>query len=372
MILGFSCFLLFLAIFTVVPPPINLLWKISILVKEWGYFFAIFCALYTGVLYLNFGLNLDFYLVSTAGLLYIFPLFNYLFYTRILNKKLENSFLANKKQKLKINFLTLLKGSAIRKPICHMLDYSDSRHIKHSLHFYPPIKNYSPCVIVVHGGAWDSGDSTQLSTLNRWLVQEGYAVASLNYRLAPEHTFETQLADILSAKDYLKANADILHIDAKKLAYVGRSAGGQLVLMAAARQADENVKGIVSFYAPADLVWGYSKPGNPLILNSRKVLSAYIGDTAIAQPELYKAASANYQLDSKFPPTLQLHGRADVMVAYEHTRRMEQKLTEHQVPHFSADFPLATHGFDFAFNGPGSQLSNQLIKRFLNKVFNQN
>src|SRR5262249_29002178 len=39
------------------------------------------------------------------------------------------------------------------------------------------------CVVVVHGGSWESGDSSQLPALNKYLAARGYVVAALNYRL---------------------------------------------------------------------------------------------------------------------------------------------------------------------------------------------
>lgn len=36
-----------------------------------------------------------------------------------------------------------------------------------------------PVVVVIHGGSWQRGDSSQLSPLNRYLAARGYAVAAV-------------------------------------------------------------------------------------------------------------------------------------------------------------------------------------------------
>jgi acetyl esterase/lipase len=65
-----------------------------------------------------------------------------------------------------------------------------------------------------------------------------------------------------------------------------------------------------------------------------------------------------------------VNGEPDVLVAYEHTRRMNIKLTAEGVRHMVLNLPWATHGFDYAFNGPGSQLSIYTVERFLAAVTN--
>src|SRR6266508_441649 len=91
----------------------------------------------------------------------------------------------------------------------------------------------APGVLVIHGGSWQHGDSTQLAPLNRYLAARGYVVAALNYRLLPDHPFPAARDDVLDALAYLKANATALGLDADRLALLGRSAGGQLALLVA-------------------------------------------------------------------------------------------------------------------------------------------
>src|ERR1700684_638052 len=49
-----------------------------------------------------------------------------------------------------------------------------------------------PGVLVVHGGAWLSGDKSHMGRIAKALAERGYTVCSINYRLAPKHPFPAQ------------------------------------------------------------------------------------------------------------------------------------------------------------------------------------
>jgi len=97
--------------------------------------------------------------------------------------------------------------------------------------YWPGQSENAPLVVFVHGGGWSRGDmgSTIGSTmLSHWQAQ-GYAVASINYRLVPDATVEQQASDVAAALAYLKRNAGQLGFDADRIALSGHSAGAHLV-----------------------------------------------------------------------------------------------------------------------------------------------
>jgi acetyl esterase/lipase len=225
-----------------------------------------------------------------------------------------------------------------------------------------------PCVVVVHGGSWAGGDSKQLPELNSELAKDGYHVVSINYRLAPKHTFPAPIDDVKTALTYLRANADRLAIDTNNFVLLGRSAGGQIVMPAAYVFNDPSIKGVISFYGPADMVWGYANPTNPLVLNSRKVMGDYLGGTYRQVPHQYVNSSATEIATSSSPPTLLIHGENDPLVSHLHGVRLDKKLDPLGVKHYDLNLPWATHGFDWTLNGPGGQLSTWTVKAFINEV----
>lgn len=238
-----------------------------------------------------------------------------------------------------------------------------------SLDFYPAqIAGNKPCVIVIHGGSWAGGDSRQLPELNSYLAARGYNVAAINYRMAPKYQTPAPVQDVQAAIAYLKQQADVLHIDPTEFVLLGRSAGAQIAMLAAYTLHEPALKGVIDFYGPADMIWGYSAPASPLVMDSRKVMENYIGGPYSRIPQKYAACSPLEFVDEHTVPTLIIHGDNDVLVAPEHSRRLNLKLQQNGIRRYLLKLPWATHGFDYNLNGPGGQLSTYAIGRFLNAV----
>lgn len=225
-----------------------------------------------------------------------------------------------------------------------------------------------PCVVIVHGGSWSSGDSRQLPELNTYLANRGYHVASVNYHKAPEWQSPKPLEDVRKALSYLRTRAEELRIDTSRLVILGRSAGAQIALMAAYQDPDPGLKGVISFYGPADMIWGYSKPASRWVMDSRQVMENYLGGTYSQVTGRYSSASPIEYVSENSPPTLIIHGRNDVLVAYGHSTRLAAKLENKGVSHYLLTLPWATHGFDYTLNGPGGQLSTFAVDTFLEKI----
>lgn len=91
----------------------------------------------------------------------------------------------------------------------------------------------APLVLFVHGGGWKRGDKRMMdgsAKLSRWREQ-GYAVASLNYRLVPKAKVEDQAADVAAGLAALIKQAPRLGFDATRVVLVGHSAGAHLVAL---------------------------------------------------------------------------------------------------------------------------------------------
>jgi len=238
-----------------------------------------------------------------------------------------------------------------------------------TLDYYPSqIKGARPCVIVVHGGSWAGGDSKQLPELNSYLAQKGYNVAAINYRMAPKWQTPAPVEDIENTFAFLRQHSEELQIDTNKFVLLGRSAGAQIALLAAYTLHEPALKGVIDFYGPTDMVWGYSVPSNPLIMNSRKVMGQYVGGTYSEVPQKYFNCSPVEFVTKNSVPTLMIHGMNDVLVSPEHDRKLIKKLKQDGVKYYWLQLPWATHGFDYNLNGPGGQLSTYAVETFLNTV----
>lgn len=88
----------------------------------------------------------------------------------------------------------------------------------------------APLVIFVHGGGWkrgDKGNATGQFKAPHYLAQ-GYAFASINYRLVPAATVEQQAADVAASVAHFRKNAASLGIDPNRIVLMGHSAGAHL------------------------------------------------------------------------------------------------------------------------------------------------
>jgi len=368
----FSILLFSISLLAVFQAPTNFLWKVSIGVTEFPYVFIIITIILFSLMYFFQG----FYKFSGSLCIVALLLFNssivraYIANDNVM-QSLKKAGISKDSlaQKSPFSLFALFKSNDLTEITPKKLIYKKEGNLELSLDFYSPSKTEkTPCVIVIHGGAWSSGDSHELNQFDNYLAHRGYSVASINYRLAPEFTFPAPLEDLKEVLHFLKSNSSSLNIDTTKFILFGRSAGGQIALLAAYTFNDKSIKGVIAFYAPADMVWAYSIPGNPLIMDSRKVLEDYIGGSYNQFPERYKASSPLEFVNASSPPTLIFHGVRDEMVAYEHSRRLNEKLTKNNVKHALITLPWATHAFDFNPNGPGGQISTFAIEQFLKSI----
>ena len=229
-------------------------------------------------------------------------------------------------------------------------------------------------IIVIHGGAWRSGTKSDFAQYDRWLAENGRVVFDVDYRLAnPTQHFPAQLLDVESAILWVKNHAAQYGVDPNRIALLGRSAGGQLALLAAYAANDSgsrdgqdtHVRAVISFYGPTDLVWDYDHPGRPDVIDTRQVLENYLGGSSTTAAQTYAAASPIEHVNAQSPPTLFLHGGHDQVVRMENVERIIPKLAAAGVPYTYIYLPWGNHGFDYNFNGWSSQIVQAEIRRFL-------
>ena len=364
--------LLFLAsLLTVFRAPTNLLWMTAIAVSEYCWIL-----IFVTCLILTWGfIDMPYKTIGTvfgfiAVLLFISPIVRATIVSTDLKSELTQSLKCSDSDLPERSAFSVAKLFSIKKKVeFQSYVYQNDSGQDYKLDFYPSqISGERPCVMVVHGGSWSSGDSQQLPELNSYLASIGYNVASINYHLSPKYRSPRPVNDVKLALKYLKENSDKFNIDTSNFVLVGRSAGAQIVLMAAYTLNDTAIKGVVDFYGPADMSWGYTIPPNPLVMDSEGVMEDYLGGTLSEVPNAYAESSAVNYVNKNSTPTLMLHGKNDVLVAYEHCARLEKKLIASGVKYYWLKLPWATHGFDYNLRGPGGQLSTYATEAFIKSV----
>ncbi len=97
------------------------------------------------------------------------------------------------------------------------------------LRLYRPVEGRLPVALFLHGGGWTVNDVDTHDELCRRLAKRsGWALASLDYRRAPEHTHPAPLEDAHVAYRWLLDNADSIGCDTASVALVGESSGGTI------------------------------------------------------------------------------------------------------------------------------------------------
>ena len=97
--------------------------------------------------------------------------------------------------------------------------------------FQPKGKGPFPAVILVHGGAWITGNHAMENPFAIELARRGYVAATVEYRLSNEARYPAAIHDLKASVRWLRANAAVYNIDPNRIAAVGASAGGHLVAL---------------------------------------------------------------------------------------------------------------------------------------------
>lgn len=180
-----------------------------------------------------------------------------------------------------------------------------------------------PLLVWVHGGGWRAGSRRPVITVA--LVNAGYAMASIDYRLSGDAPFPAQVHDIKAAIRYLRASSERYGFDASRIGILGESAGGHLAALAATTNGsrfhegtvgdylDESsdVAAVVSYFGASNLT-SILDQSTPFGLNIRvPALTALLGGTLEEKIDLARAASPVFQVDARDPPLFLLHGDQD-------------------------------------------------------------
>ena len=213
-----------------------------------------------------------------------------------------------------------------------------------------------PVVVRIHGGALRAGSpraDSQGPAAER-IVAAGYALAVVNYRVAPEAPFPAGARDVKAAVRFLRANAAQWDLDGTRFAAWGAGAGGWFAVMLGVTgdQAtvfddaslgnpvvSSAVQAVVAFFPPTDLTL-YAD--NPL---EESLFGSWLGGIHRKQPELFRKASPITYCRKTTAPTQFIHGTEDLLVAIDHSRTMHAKLKDIGVKTNLLEMPGESHGW---------------------------
>ncbi len=195
--------------------------------------------------------------------------------------------------------------------------------------------------IIVHGGAWVAGDRrNSVLPLFQPLADARIATFSISYRLAgpgPDGfkmskdvsqilSLGTAIDDVRQAVVYVKTYASEYRVDPERIALIGESAGAQLASMAALRPGSKGaVRGVVAFYGPSDLV-KFVQTSVLIPDNIRRSLQGSALETLLFAG--LRELSPVTWVNQGAPPFLLIHGTADILVPFDQSRELCDKLRQ--------------------------------------------
>ena len=207
-----------------------------------------------------------------------------------------------------------------------------------------------PVIVMIHGGGWCDGDKTYWEP-NGGIkaVAFGFAVASINYRLGPEHPHPAQIQDVKAAIRFIRANAEKYGFDPKRIATWGGSAGGHLAALAGTAadvpeltdrslgnpDQSEAVQAVVDWYGPIwiDRSAQYFETLNNFTdaQQAGETPERFLGLLQCSPEELPEKAvafSPATYITKDCPPFLIQHGTVDPVVPYLQSVDFDKALSE--------------------------------------------
>lgn len=198
--------------------------------------------------------------------------------------------------------------------------------------YQPESDELHPAVLVVHGGAWRSGNRKQLQGYAKALAERGCVCFAIDYRLAPQDKFPAQIDDCRSAVKWIRESAKTYNVDPNRLGAIGYSAGGHLVtLLGTTGEAPSKENGNVDTRLQA-VAAGGAPTDFRFFPDNGKWAEYWMGGDLKTAPENFKAASAAAFADKEDAPTFFFNGTADKLVPLLWTKSGHEALKQAGVP----------------------------------------
>ena len=226
--------------------------------------------------------------------------------------------------------------------------------LKLDLHF-PKAAN-PPLVVYVHGGAWRRGSKSDMPIVK--LLNHGFAIASVDYRLSTQAVFPAQIHDIKAAIRFLRARSQDFHINTKRIGVIGSSAGGHLAALVGVTNDHDVLEGkvgehlsessdvqcIVSLYGASNLQTILAQSTEFGLKMRVPALQLLLGGQPEEKPDLARVASPVAHLDRSDPPLLLLHGDGDPQMPPQQSQEFAKAYEAAKLPVQLIIIPDGKHG----------------------------
>lgn len=249
-----------------------------------------------------------------------------------------------------------------RPPLAQTLELENS-DLKH-LAFAPTGTSSNKKVCLhIHGGAWIHGDPSQLNAIVHLFLGHEYQVISLNYRKYPGCHLDEIIAQL--EQSFLSLTAQYPE-DTQFVTY-GRSAGGHMALMLAARY-PHKINQVVALYPVTDFESLDRDGRDNDILRTKSWIRSITGKMSDDQRALiWNRNSPLKNLPANRAEVLIVHGENDPVVPVQQSQILYDKLSSEGSSIQFLKFKYATHGFDAIWTGASMRIFKKVLSDFIKK-----
>jgi acetyl esterase/lipase len=252
-----------------------------------------------------------------------------------------------------------------------IIDTAYGEHARHKIDLYLPENRNAntKLIVMIHGGAWISGDKSDLKASVEAIrrLAPDIAVANMNYRYIDGQSvlIQQQIHDVEKAINFLTTNANKFNISTK-IALVGASSGSHLAMTYAYKYENKNIKSVGNYFGPTRLdakEW-YDSFNLGLFISVEDLLIPLFGEKWDEQ--LYSSFSPNAILNkTNGKPTISFHGALDPVVPKDHSKDLDAKLKQLNIPSAYHEYPTSFH---FLFDNDLNDSYPKLLA-FINKYW---
>jgi alpha-L-fucosidase 2 len=266
-----------------------------------------------------------------------------------------------------------------RTPTQDGLVYGEAEGETLTMDYYAPKgQGIHAIAIIIHGGGYQRGNSKSGSEAYcaDFLAPAGYAVFSINYRLAPKYPFPKMVFDVERAVRFIRHNAKSWDADPNEIALVGGSAGGFLSNMVGLLNAagdpeakdpvdreSAKVQAVVTLFAQSSFATV------PLNKDVHALLDPLIQQKG--EQEALKEASPITYVSKDAPPFLLIQGDKDEYIPFSEDTNLQAALQKVGVRCDIIRIPGGTHGTGNWHTIPGVPPWERQMVEWLNARFSR-
>jgi acetyl esterase/lipase len=234
------------------------------------------------------------------------------------------------------------------------VDYVGDGFIGHRLDIHLPKHGKAPfpVVVAIYGSAFFSNSSKAAVFNDGWgqkLLENGFAVVSINHRSSRDALFPAQIHDVKAAIRFVRANSQKFSLDNSFIGITGWSSGGHLSALAGTTnttrtdkingldidiegnlgkytQTSSTVNAVVDWFGPTDFLIMDQCGSSMNHDDAKSPESSLIGGAIQENKEKTALANPLSYVNKSNPPFLIFHGDKDPLVPHCQSEKLFEKL----------------------------------------------